>query len=236
MKYAKKILEDITAINTTQFARHGFENFMGITYKDYIFNKAYINIYETNTLFDVQALNHEVMHGIDFYIHPKVPSKNYFGFHEIPTYTIDYLFLNFLEKIDFPIEQIAILRQEKQNYLSWLANWTLFQIKSRLIQRKGLKTSINPNILDIQEVMTPRILKQLLEIESGIIAYGLSSQIEKDKEKGLKNLLKLLNNDIPKEKRPDFSFINLSDDNLLQLSKDYYNLVIDAPSSVIKIK
>ncbi len=73
---AMKILSDPTAINITNITRDGFEDFGGITYNDYVFDKSYINVQRSNTLFDFQVLNHEVMHGVDFYIHKKIPSKN----------------------------------------------------------------------------------------------------------------------------------------------------------------
>ena len=41
---AMKILSDPTAINITNITRDGFEDFGGITYNDYVFDKSYINI------------------------------------------------------------------------------------------------------------------------------------------------------------------------------------------------
>ena len=231
-----KILSDSSSINITSSSRSGFENFGGITYNDYIFNKSYINVQKTNTLFDFQVLNHEVMHGIDFYTHPKIPSKNYFGFHEIPTYTVDYLFLDFLESIGFDKGQVDILRQRKLNYLSGLAQVTLLQLKTQLIRTKGLKASIAPNIAMIKETITPQILKQLLEIESGLISYGLKRQIEYDKSKGLSNLLTIMNNDIPNNRKPDFTNVGLSDENLLQLSLEYRNNLSEYFSTDIRKK
>ena len=61
----------------------------GLTFNDYLFGKLYINLIRKNNLFDFQVLNHEVKHGIDFYAQSKLPSENYYGFHEVPTYTID---------------------------------------------------------------------------------------------------------------------------------------------------
>lgn len=223
-----KILSDPTAINITNITRDGFEDFGGITYNDYVFDKSYINVQRSNTLFDFQVLNHEVMHGVDFYIHKKIPSKNYFGFHEVPTYTIDYLFLDFMEEIGFDSAEVDILKRKKMEYLSGLAQITLLQIKNQLIKNKGFKASINPNIENIKEILTPQILKQLLEIEAGLISYGLKLQIDKDKEKGLSNLVLFMNSEIPNNSRPNFSMFGLSDDTLLKLSQEYKTQLLNS--------
>lgn len=214
-----RILRDPSALNISKNTRDGYQDFSGITYNDYIFNKSYCRTTKSNTLFDLQVLNHEVMHGIDFYMHPKIPSKNYFGFHEVPTYTIDYLFLDYLEELGFDKNETQKLRVQKHSYLSALANLTLTQIKGQLIRKKGLKVSQNPNIDDIYEVITPQLKKQLLEVQSCIIAYGLSEQISINKELGINNLKQFMKNDIPKNQIPNFSFIGLSDEVLLQMSQ-----------------
>ena len=228
---AMKILSDPTAINITNITRDGFEDFGGITYNDYVFDKSYINVQRSNTLFDFQVLNHEVMHGVDFYIHKKIPSKNYFGFHEVPTYTIDYLFLDFMEEIGFDSAEVDILKRKKMEYLSGLAQITLLQIKNQLIKNKGFKASINPNIENIKEILTPQILKQLLEIEAGLISYGLKLQIDEDKEKGLSNLVLFMNSEIPNNSRPNFSMFGLSDDTLLKLSQEYKTQLLNSIKS-----
>lgn len=221
IEHSKKLLNDPTFLNITSTIRDGYENVGGINYNDYVFNKSYYTIIKNNDIFDIQKLNHEVMHGIDFYMHKKLPSKNYFGFHEIPTYTIDYLLLDYLEQLGFDSNEIEKLRRQKSNYLSSLASLTLTQIKMTLIREKGLKVSREQEIEDIYEILTPQLKKQLLEIESGIIAYGLYKQIVLDKETGLNNLKQLMKNDIPKDKRPDFTIIGLSDEVLIELSEEY---------------
>jgi len=219
MQNAFKILGDSTSLNITNTSREGFEDFGGITYNDYIFNKSYCTMKKSNTIYDAQILNHEVMHGIDFYMHPKIPSKNYFGFHEVPTYTIDYLMLDYLEQIGFNSNEVNKLRTQKSNYLSSLASLTLTQIKGLLIRTKGIKASLNPSINDINDCLTPQLKKQLLEIQSGVIAYGLSQQIVLNRELGLNNLKKFMKSLIPKDKRPNFESIGLTDEKLLELSK-----------------
>ena len=89
-----------------------------------------------NNLFDFQVLNHEVMHGVDFYMQKKLPSENYYGFHEVPTYTIDYLFIDYLESKELDSNEIQKLRMKKDNYLQELAKLTQTQIKGALIRNK----------------------------------------------------------------------------------------------------
>lgn len=216
LEKAEKILNDESSINVSKIARRGMTDCSGLTFNDYLFGKSYINLTKKNNLFDYQVLNHEVMHGIDFYMQKKVPSENYYGFHEVPTYTIDYLFIDYLESKDMDINEVQKLRVQKDNYLQALAKLTQTQIKGALIRNKKYNDS---TISDIKEILNPQLIKQLLELESGVISYGLYTQMQIDKEQGLSNLKSFMKNIIPKTKTPDFSFINLDNQTIMDLSK-----------------
>ncbi len=188
----------------------------GLTFNDYTFGKSYINLTKKNNIFDYQVANHEVMHGVDFYMQNKLPSENYYGFHEVPTYTIDYLFIDYLESKGIDTTEVQKLRMKKDNYLQELAKLTQTQIKGELIRNKKYK---NPTIEDIREVLHPQLIKQLLELQSGVISYGLYNQTRTDKQQGLDNLKKFMKNILPKTQTPDFSFIGLNNQTILNLSK-----------------
>lgn len=216
LKKAEKILNDESSINVSKIARRGMAECSGLTFNDYFFGKSYINLTKKNNLFDYQVLNHEVMHGVDFYMQDKVPSENYYGFHEVPTYTIDYLFIDYLEEKDMDINEVQKLRMQKDNYLQELAKLTQVQIKRALIRNKKYNDS---TISSIKEVLNPQLIKQLLELESGVISYGLYTQIQTNKEQGLNNLKSFMKTIIPKTKTPNFSFINLDNQAIIDLSK-----------------
>lgn len=216
LEKAEKILNDESSINVSKIARRGMADCSGLTFNDYLFGKSYINLTKKNNLFDYQVLNHEVMHGIDFYMQKKIPSENYYGFHEVPTYTIDYLFIDYLESKGIDINEVQKLRVQKDNYLQALAKLTQTQIKGALIRNKKYNDS---TISDIKEILNPQLIKQLLELESGVISYGLYTQMQIDKEQGLSNLKSFMKNIIPKTKTPDFSFINLDNQTIMDLSK-----------------
>ncbi len=216
LKKAEKILNDESSINVSKIARRGMTDCSGLTFNDYFFGKSYINLTKKNNLFDYQVLNHEVMHGVDFYMQDKVPSENYYGFHEVPTYTIDYLFIDYLEAKGMDINEVQKLRMQKDNYLQELAKLTQVQIKGALIRNKKYNDS---TISTIKEVLNPQLTKQLLELESGVISYGLYTQIQKNKEQGLSNLKSFMKTIIPKTKTPNFSFINLDNQTIMDLSK-----------------
>lgn len=216
LRKAEKILNDESSINVSKIARRGMADCSGLTFNDYFFGKSYINLTKKNNLFDYQVLNHEVMHGVDFYMRDKVPSENYYGFHEVPTYTIDYLFIDYLEAKDMDINEVQKLRMQKDNYLQELAKLTQVQIKGALIRNKKYNDS---TISSIKEVLNPQLTKQLLELESGVISYGLYTQIQKNKEQGLSNLKSFMKTIIPKTKTPNFSFINLDNQTIMDLSK-----------------
>lgn len=216
LKKAEKILNDGSSINVSKIARRGMAECSGLTFNDYFFGKSYINLTKKNNLFDYQVLNHEVMHGVDFYMQDKVPSENYYGFHEVPTYTIDYLFIDYLEEKGMDINEVQKLRMQKDNYLQELAKLTQVQIKRALIRNKKYNDS---TISSIKEVLNPQLIKQLLELESGVISYGLYTQIQTNKEQGLNNLKSFMKTIIPKTKTPNFSFINLDNQAIIDLSK-----------------
>ena len=233
---ARKIIDDPTALNITNAFRDGYQDYGGITYNDYIFNKSYCTMTKNNSIYDIQILNHEVMHGIDFYMHQKLPSKNYYGFHEVPTYTIDYLLIDYLEQMGFDSAEVNKLRKQKFDYLSYLASLTLTQINRQLIMSKGLKGSKDANISDIRKILNPQLIRQLLEIQSGIIAYGLAKQLSTNRQLGINNLKTFIKNDIDKNQKPDISFIGLSDQQLLDLSIQYRENVMNLSSNNINGK
>lgn len=216
LEQAKKVLTDESSINLAKTSRRGMTDCSGLTFNDYTFGKSYINLTKKNNIFDYQVANHEVMHGVDFYMQNKLPSENYYGFHEVPTYTIDYLFIDYLESKEIDATEVQKLRMKKDNYLQELAKLTQTQIKGGLIRNKKYK---NPTIEDIREVLHPQLIKQLLELQSGVISYGLYNQIKTNKQQGLDNLKKIMKNILPKTQTPDFSFIGLDNQTILNLSK-----------------
>lgn len=216
LEKAEKLLTDSSSINVSKISRRGMADCSGLTFNDYMFGKSYVNLTRKNNIFDYQVLNHEVMHGIDFYMQNKIPSENYYGFHEIPTYTIDYLFIDYLEGKGLDTSEVQKLRMKKDNYLQELAKLTQSQIKGALIRNKKYK---DPSIEDIREVLHPQLIKQLLELQSGVISYGLYCQTKIDKQQGLNNLKSFMKNIIPKTQTPDFSFIGLDNQTILDLSK-----------------
>lgn len=230
--YAIRNLDDPTSLNfSTSFASYS-EDSDGITCYDYIYNKAYCATVRSNKLWDLQANNHEIMHSIDFYMQPKLPTQNYYGFHEIPTYTIDYLFINYLDTIGIDKEEVQLLRIDKDDYLQWLA----FKIDNQ-IQKKLCLLCQKNNITglgtlysfkeytekDVIKILDPYLLKDLLELESGIIAYGLYKQFKENYELGLQNLKTIMKTPLPKTVKPDFSNIGLPDEALKDLSLEIGN-------------
>lgn len=59
----------------------------------------------------------------------------------------------------------------------------------------------------------------MLEIESGVMAYGFYQQIKYNKQQGITNLKKFMKSNIPKDKAPDFTEYGLTNEVLLELSQ-----------------
>ena len=206
---SNKILNDKSHFGfTNDVSKNMVNNFYGITIPDLIFNKPYISVVKQNNLNEYLTFTHEVMHGIDFYIEPKIFTKIFWGFIEIPTYTIEYLFLDYLEENGFNIEDIKKLRNIYSNYLSNLSNEILNR-KDEL-QIKNNDAYFIPNDL----------LKYMLELESHIISKSFYEQIKLSKKEGLDNLVKYMKNPLSKDKVPDFSYIGFDNNHLLKISED----------------
>lgn len=236
--YAMRTLSDEGSINFQEKDITGYEDAKGLNLNDPVFGKSYCIVPNFHNLYSVQALNHEIMHTIDFYECPKVPSKNYYGFHEIPTYTIDYLFIDYLEKIGFDKEEIEKLKNKKFSYLQDLARITILQMKTDIARKKGLNAMKQMSAQDMLECLDFQTMKNLLELESGVIAYGLQKQIMVNKELGLENLKQLMKQPLSKDKKPDFSNIGLSDEMLLELSSELgaYSRTIVCSETIGKAK
>lgn len=91
------------------------------------------------------------------------------------------------------------------------------------MRKYGFKNGVNPTIEQIREILNPQLKKQLLEIQSGVTAYGLNEQLKENKEYGILHLKEFMKSIIPKEQTPDFSYIGLSNYELLQYSNQFGN-------------
>lgn len=220
-EYAREMLNQKDHIqlqtNTIQISDFGIAS--GMTYSDVVFDEIYISIILEHNLFDAQVLNHEIMHAVDFKMNKRLPSINYYGFHEVPTYTIDYLFLDYLEESGYDLKEVAKLRNKKENYIKSLASITLLKMK---IRASGIGTK-NISLEDLKGVIDDDIRKNLLEVQSGVISYLLAKQIKENREAGLTNLKRFMKTHIPINRVPDFSYIGISNQDLLNASKEIGN-------------
>lgn len=187
----------------------------GITYYDYVYHVSYCSTIKEGTFRDMQVFVHELMHAVDFFMCPKILSKNYYGFHETAPYCIDLLFADYLEKNGYSKEEANKIRSERIHYIRGLASQVLYQIKEKLNHVSLDECSID----EIYSVINENILKELLEIQSGVMAIGLYNQIKQNYEIGISNLKVFMKELIPKDRIPDFSNIGLNNYELLEICK-----------------
>ena len=197
-----------------------FKGIAGFMVGDYYFNKPYIYCTTNNNLFTYQVFNHEIMHGIDFYMNPKFKNSIFGGFTEIPTYTIDYLFLDFLEENNYNRNDIDALRRKKYDYIQKIANDTILEINYLLKLKYGSDNISTISCQNICSVISNKIYNTLFELASCVIAEGLYRQILVDRKQGLKNLKTIMKNDFFNKEFPDFSLANLDSYKLLQISSN----------------
>ena len=223
--YAMEVLNNEDYLNYTKEFSNKYINAYGLTFFDYYYKKVYSTIARTNTILDLQANNHEITHGIDFYYGKKMPTINYYGFHEIPTYTMDYLFINYLDKLELDKEETQKLRLKKDLYLYKLALQINNEIKELNLLKNDKNNTQKYTTKDVYNILDWRLKRKLLELESGIIAYGLYKQICTNYEYGMNNLKLFMKSTIPKNQKPNFEFINLNDNTILDLAHEigYYS-------------
>ena len=190
----------------------------GLMVGDYYINKPYIYCIINNNLFTYQVFNHEIMHGIDFYMNPKFKNSIFGGFTEILTYTIDYLFLDFLEENNYNRNDIDALRRKKYDYIQKIATDTILEIEYLLKSKYESDNISTTSCRNIYSTISNKIYNTLFELASCVIAEGLYRQILVNKKQGLMNLKEIVKHEFLNDMPPDFSFINLDNDKLLQIS------------------
>lgn len=218
-QYIEKIFDlQSNYINFSNIKRTGQNSIAGSCFSDYIFNKAYVSLVKSGTLFDCQVLAHEVMHGVDFYFRQKMFGEYYWGFSEVPTYTIQLLLYDFLKEKNFDSKQIEKLRNFQYVMASYLSKLTLNKIKKRLIEEGRIEASYSLYAKDVINGITLRELDLLKSIQSYVLSYGLFLQINNNKNAGISNLKYFMKNPLPNNQIPNFSSIGLGNQTLIQLS------------------
>ncbi len=216
-KYAKKVIESEDSFQVSKIMRCGLENSLGTTFHDFVFHKSYSLVHKQNNILDLQIYMHEVLHQIDFYMQPKSYFFSYFGFHEIPTYALEYKFLFFLYEFGFSKEEVQKLELQKDLYLQRLAILTIQKIKTSLSKNH---ISMFSSIHDVYKILDISILRSLLEIEAGVIASMLGRELVYTPNIGLQKLKKFMDLLLPKDKRPDFSFVGFDEETILKSSRE----------------
>ena len=212
----------------------------GACFADHIFDESYVTLNGENNLLDAVILSHETMHGIEFYMNPRKEDKEYQGFHETASYTMNNLSHDFLEENGFNSEEINQMRIMDMCMLTSSARHILASTKERLIRENKMQDSSNEiKASDAEEYIMPFDILTFLEIQSRVMAYKLYSDIKLNKEKGINNLKKFMKMKLPKDKTPDFSSVGLSRKEILEeartLRKNYERLKIDGEKKAINL-
>lgn len=220
--YAQKILNDPSHYSFTAPFIANFKYASGITFYDSITNEVYILNHSENNIRKLHTFIHEIAHGVDFYTKPYLSNDKYRLIAETIPCTIEYLSYDFFNELGIDETDIDTIKEARKKYIKDVANDTYKEICLELLNKLKIRRFTRENIKDINNVINHYIIKDLMSIESRIVAYGLYKQIIEDKEVGLNNICKLIKNkiqDIP----PDFSFIGLDRNKILELSRELGN-------------
>ena len=181
----------------------------GITVFDYALNKPYITVQRTDGVFEYEAFNHEVMHGIDFYLHHKNPVYYYNGFQEFPTHVINYLTVDFLKEKNIDPEHVDLITLNSFHNTLTLAHRIINFMNKNKLEKENNKYKISDS----------SIVFNLLKFESFVLANSVYNQTKTDKTTALNNLVKYMEEPFTRDVVPDFSYIGFSNDKLLDESK-----------------
>ncbi len=212
-----KLLDKDELINSYSYQRSNRKNYYGMTHKDYVFNDAYLNVLINNNILDYTLLTHEIMHAIDFKMNPKLLNQIYPGFNEIPTYTIDYLTIDYLKSIGMNKNEVSLLARKKEDYIQSLAAFTLFRLRKQLEIPKLYDYKEQLSYEKIKYFLNPNVISDLLEIESAVIAYTLYCDIKETNS--FDKLKSIIKDGLDPNKIPNFNKYGLSNELLLETSK-----------------
>ena len=219
--YAEKIFSDPSHYGFTNTFSNKYKNAYGINLNDSVFNKAYLSIKRNDNILDIISLCHEAMHGIDFYIKPFDPRSMCHGYSEIYPLTINYLIVDYLDSIGFDNKQVEAARHHEKKNTAVQAYKTFEKISEKLLEITNQPVLSKENVTKLRIALDSSTLKEMLKIESTIIAYGIYKQILNNKEIGLNNLCKLMINKPLTGRSPSFSFVGLDRNTILELAKEY---------------
>lgn len=221
---ALRLLANEDHYNFTRNFRYKKDNLGGEMHWDFVFNNPYLNIYQHDTICDFNSIVHETMHAVDFSFLPKIRTRFNTVVAEIPTFTTDFLVIDYLENLGFNQEELDKYRKQVYLNIQALADRALTLIKRRF-QGMQLDFNENNNINLVVDLLTPNLISLLIKFKAAMVSYGLYLQILTDKEKGLNNLKKYMQQGISKNQELDFRFVDLSDQRLLEIASEFKNQV-----------
>lgn len=186
-------------------------NSSGICYYNFIQNNAYYLITRNDTIMDLFVLVHEVGHGIHFILNPKFTNNKYYGFGEILPYTFELLLLDYLKENNLFENYINDRELYQTVYPIILAKLAIYSLTS-----KG-------NSNDKEKKLDYSTIKKLTTIKSYLIAKMLAEQYKEDKTNGMKTIKTLIKTPFLENETPNFEFLNISNEDILEKSLNYYH-------------
>ena len=211
---ADKILSDRASIYF--FKRRNETLFTNSKLFDPVFHKPYICVLEHHDLRDLFTIVRECALGIQFYMKEDL---YYNEFQDVCAYVMEELAFSYFESVGMSHENIIYLKQQRERSVTALANNTLLQIHS-LPGQKKLKSFLYPDTNEILRMLPRQLKRNLIQIQSYIMARVLVEQIHYDKKLGLEHLKNLMHMNISNNQRPDFEKIGLGDDVLLAFAQE----------------
>ena len=141
--------------------------------------------------------------------------------NEIPGYTSDFLFLNYLENISFNRTELEKLKKQKIYTIYALINNTFNKIKENYYNMYNLEMTEYSSPEMIRNSLNPYIISSLIEIKSIMVSYGLYLQIYENPSKGFANFKKYMQEGKPIDSGFEFDFIDISNKQIMLIANNF---------------
>ena len=184
-------------------------------YPDYFRGYSLYLIQKTNTLLDYFFTNHQIMECSTTGMHVKDPFTNHVGLDSVPANVMDYLFIDYLtnrfSENESQLKEIEKLKAWKNSRVTEQAD--LFLEMQKKIEEASAKEEVPYETIYEKICASNQVF---LSILSEVLGYGIYNVWKKDSKKGLELMKAYIYADFPLEEKPDFSFLGLSDEKLIE--------------------
>ena len=191
-------------------------------YPDYFRGHSFYLIQKTNTLLDYFFTNHQIMECITLGMHPKEPWNHHVGLTSATANMMDYLFIDYLRN-RFACDPLQL--EEIEKLIIWKNNQVTEKADAFLEYQERIEEELSSDDFSFERIYENicALNRAFTSILSEVLGYAMYEKWKKDPQKGLEVLKRYIRTDFPLEDEPDFTFLGLSDERLIEYALQFRN-------------